>query len=128
MVRDKKENLKQGCSLLLSVSRFLPSEDAAVYVILLLSDSPCSAYFLVLLLYLQQKGRSSANPRLSGPHVTNSPNNLTSVSFSLYLSHARTHTHTHTHTHIHTHTQTVQNLLFFQYSFRIYNSTNYSQY
>jgi len=58
------------------------SEGAGDDVILFLSDGPFSSPVLTFLLYLQQKGRRSANPKLSVPHVTNRPNNLPSVSLS----------------------------------------------
>ena len=73
-------------------------EGAGDDVILFLSDGPFSSPFLIPLLYLQQNGRRSANPKL-----TNRPNNLQSVSLSLF------------------HTQYVQNLLFSQYSFNPLN-------
>jgi len=58
------------------------SEGAGYDVILFLSDGPFSSPVLVRLLYLQQNGRRSANPKLSVPHVTYRPNNLPSVSLS----------------------------------------------
>ena len=62
------------------------SEGAGDDVILFLSDGPCSSPFLMRLLYLQQKGRRSANAKLRIPHVTNRPNNLHSVSLSHTVS------------------------------------------
>jgi hypothetical protein len=66
------------------------SEGAGDDVILFLSDGPFSSPLLVRFLYLQQKGRRSANPKLSVPHVTSHPNNLSSVSLSLTHSRCKT--------------------------------------